>query len=592
MISRRAYVWSVLALATVLFFGINIFVDNYFTDARIDLTQNGQYTLAPGTRAIIAKLPEPVTLRFFYSKKLGQRYADTAAYAQRVRDLLSEYAALSHGKIILEDVDPEPYTPEEDEARAAGIRPVATDSGDSVYFGLEGANSVDDKETISYFDPDRAPQLEYDITSLLYGLSHPEKPKLAIITALPLADGGQNGRPLTIYSELEQLYTVTMLPADFPAIPAGTDVLMIAHPQNLGATQLKAIEHFALQKGRILVFVDPASEIVRQQRNSSIPPASDLVPLLRGWGVSYTESNIVLDRGTAQRITTSDPTQPPMAYPLWLHLTTDNLSRTDPITADLHAMNLASVGSLAPIKGASTRFEPLIVSSDQASPVPTNRVMDIDDPMQMMQEVKPTGKRYTIAARIVGKSAFPGVEKGQVNIIVVADTDIFDDRFWVRDSGSGPEPFADNAGFILNAMENLSGSDDLISLRARGTAERPFTVVQKMQAEAELKFRETLQSLQARLTADEQEMAQLQQGGGGDQTTLTPAQQAEIARVREEIAGTRSALRDMQHNLRADIDRLGDFLAFLNIAAVPFLVAGFAIVLSIIRRRRAARRTA
>lgn len=590
MTSRRAYVWSVLALATVLFFGINIFVDNYFTDARIDLTQNGQYTLAPGTRAIIAKLPEPVTLRFFYSRKLAQQYAGIATYARQVRDLLSEYAAIGHGKIILEDVDPEPYTPEEDEARAAGIRATTTDSGDSIYFGLEGTNSVDDKQAISYFDPARAPQLEYDVTSLLYGLSHPEKPKLAIVTSLPLDSGGQNGRPLVIYSELQQLYAVTELPPDFPAIPAGTDILMIVHPQNLGATQLKAIEHFALNRGRILVFVDPASEILRQQQNPGAPPSSNLVPLLRGWGVDYTESQIVLDRGTAQRITTGEG-QPSIAYPLWLHLTADNLSRTDPITADLHAMNLASVGSLSPVKGATTRFEPLIVSSAQASLLATNRAMSINDPAQMMEEVQPDGKHYTIAARIVGKSAFPGVEKGQVNIIVVADTDIFDDRFWVRDEGNGPEPFADNAGFILNAMENLSGSDDLISLRARGTADRPFIVVQKMQADAELKFRETLQSLQARLTAGEQEMAQLQQGGG-NQTTLTPPQQAEIARVREEIAGTRGALREVQHNLRADIDRLGGFLAFLNIAAVPILVAGFAIVLSIIRRRRAARGTA
>jgi ABC-type uncharacterized transport system involved in gliding motility auxiliary subunit len=182
---------------------------------------------------------------------------------------------------------------------------------------------------------------------------------------------------------------------------------------------------------------------------------------------------------------------------------------------------------------------------------------------------------------------FPGVGTGNINIIVVADTDIFDDRFWLRSDGPASEPFADNEGFVLNAVENLSGSDDLISLRMRGNTDHPFTVVRTMQAAAELKFRETLDSLQARLTTSQQEIAQLQQGGGGTATALSPQQTAEIERVRREIAGTRGQLRDVQHNLRADIDRLGTVLAFINILLMPLLVAGFAIVFGLIRRRRA-----
>jgi ABC-type uncharacterized transport system involved in gliding motility auxiliary subunit len=169
----------------------------------------------------------------------------------------------------------------------------------------------------------------------------------------------------------------------------------------------------------------------------------------------------------------------------------------------------------------------------------------------------------------------------------MADTDIFDDRFWLRSDGPVTQPFADNEGFVLNAVENLSGSDDLISLRMRGNTEHPFTVVRAMQAAAELKFRETLASLQARLTAAQQEIAQLQQGGGGNATALSPQQTAEIERVRREIAGTRAQLRDVQHNLRADIDRLGTLLAFINILLMPLVVAGFAIVFGLIRRRRA-----
>src|ERR1700722_10115906 len=234
MITRRTYVWSALALAALLFFGLNIFVDNFFTDTRLDLTQTGQYTISAGTRAIIAKLPEPVTLRFYFSKKNSAEFPATAAYAKRVRDLLGEYATLSNGKIILEDVDPEPFTPEEDEAGASGIRPVQTEEGGTpIYFGLEGDNSLDDKEAIPYFAVEREPYLEYDLTSMLYELSHPEKPKLAVITSLPFAAAPGTGQPMTIYAQLQHDYNVTLLAPNAKEIPPGTSLMLIAHPENV-----------------------------------------------------------------------------------------------------------------------------------------------------------------------------------------------------------------------------------------------------------------------------------------------------------------------------------------------------------------------
>jgi ABC-type uncharacterized transport system involved in gliding motility auxiliary subunit len=588
MISRRTYFWSALALATLLFFGLNIFVDNFFTDTRLDLTQTGQYTLAAGTRAIIAKLPEPVTLRFYFSKKNSANYPATAAYAKRVRDLLGEYASLSHGKIILEDIDPEPFTPEEDEAGASGIKPAQTQNGEAIYFGLEGVNSLDDKEALPYFALEREPYLEYDLTSMLYQLSHPEKPKLAVLTSLPFANAPATpGQPMAIYAQLQRDYAVTMLSPDATGIPAGTNVMLIAHPENVNISLLRQIEIWALHGGKIVLFVDPMSELARQLNSPDVPPSSDFVPLLKGWGVQYSPQDVVLDRQLAQRIRGPSPAQPSIAYPLWLHLTPDNFAQRDPVTASLQGLNLASVGSLTPIKGATTKFEPLLTSSNQASLFGRDMVMAMADPGAMMGVVTPTGKPFTLAARITGRAVFPGVGQGNVNIIVVADTDLFDDRFWLRSEGPASEPFADNEGLVLNAVENLSGSDDLISLRMRGNTEHPFTVVRAMQTEAELKFRETLESLQARLAASEQEIAQLQQGGSGTATALSPQQTAEIERIRREIGGTRAQLRDVQHNLRGDIDRLGTILAFINILLMPLLVAGFAIVFGLIRRRRA-----
>ncbi len=590
----RAYFWSALALAVLVFLAVNLFAGNFFIDTRLDLTQSRQYTLSAGTRAIIAKLQEPVTLRFYFSRKNSANYPVTTAYAKRVRDLLGLYAALSHGRIVLEDVDPEPFTPEEDRAVEAGMKSAPVTAGGAVYFGLEGINSLDDRTAIPYFAADREPYLEYDLTALLYQLSHPGKPKIALLSQLPMTNApGSGGQPLGLYAELSHSYDVVTLKEDFSAIPPDTSLLLIAHPQQIQVAQLRMIEMYVLKGGRALIFVDPLSELVQREQQPSAPPSSDLVALLKGWGVDYAPTQVVLDRGSAQRIRNpADPQREAVPYPLWLHLTGTNFAKADPVTASLNGLNLASAGSLAPTKDATTHFEPLLFSSTDASLYPRNQTLTMTDPGTLEAAVRPTGKPITLAARITGRAVFPGVAEGNINIIVVADTDIWDDRFWLDqgDPGNGSAggtPFADNEGFVLNAVESLTGSDDLISLRARGNVDRPFTVVRQMQAEAEARFRETLDSLRAKLSSSQSELAQLQQGG--QQSALTPAQNASVARVQREIAGTRAQLRDVQRRLNADIDRLGTVLAFANILLVPLLVAGFAIVFGLIRRRRAKR---
>ncbi|HEY4273846.1 MAG TPA: GldG family protein, partial [Rhizomicrobium sp.] len=264
MISRRTYALSALALAAILFVSINIFANNFFTGARLDLTQNGQFTLNPGTRNILDKLQEPVTLKFYYSRTVGARYAATAAYAKRVRDLLGEYVALSHGKLILQDIDPEPFTPEEDQASAAGLSPAPTDRGDIVYFGLSGSNSIDGHQTISYFASAREAYLEYDLSSLIYHLSTPKKPVIGLITALPMMGSQQNPQPLAAYAALAQEYDVSQLPPDFTAIPSGIDLLVIAHPDRMSPPQLLAVDNYVLGGHRALIFLDPLSELAQQ----------------------------------------------------------------------------------------------------------------------------------------------------------------------------------------------------------------------------------------------------------------------------------------------------------------------------------------
>ncbi len=627
---RRLYAITAIALAAIIFVALNIAADSTLTTERLDLTETAVYTLAPGTKHIIAGLKEPIRLKFFYSKAVASGYPQINAYAERVRDLLEEYAARSDGKILLEEVDPEPFTPAEDEAGAEGLSGAPTETGDRVYFGLVGTNTINGKEAIPFFSEDREAYLEYDITSLVYRLSTPKKPVLGIISSLPL-DTGAGGvqaalqgqaRPFMIYEELVRTYETKMLDPNFSSIPPDVDVLMIVDPGPMVPAQLYAIDQFVLKGGRALVFVDPLSEIAAAGQSvmaeSAAAASSDLPALFRAWGISYDPTKVVADRALAQAVRISaDPRNPVVQYPVWLKLGPQNFAGKDQITASLQLLNLASVGALAPMKKTSTAFTPLIWSSNEAALLDAQAVRTDPTPQDLIGEVEPTGRNYVVAARVSGpaETAFPAgpplspaeaaktpreikTSLGPINVVVMADTDVFEDRFWVRAENLYGKrlaaPFADNAAFVLNAVENLTGSNDLISLRTRATNNRPFVVVQKLQAAAQAQFQQQADMLKQQLSDTENRLHALEQGGSTNGeaatgTTLTPEQKTEIDRFKRELVQTRTALRDVQHNLRKDIDTLGAILAFVNIALMPLLVAAVAIVLAVLRRRRRAR---
>ena len=630
-VSRRLYAIAAVLLAAVIFVALNIAVDASLTTARVDLTQNGQYTLADGTKNIVGNLQEPIVLKFYYSKKAAADYAQITAYAGRVRDLLNEYAALGHGKIVVEEIDPEPFTAAEDQATANGLSGAPTQSGDLVYFGLVGTNTIDGKETIQFFSQDREPFLEYDLTSLVYRLSTPKKPKIGIISSLPLQFGPGGiqaamqgrARPFIIYQQLTQSFQTQMLQPTATSVPNDVDVLLLIHPPTLSDLQLYAIDQFVLRGGRAMVLVDPNSELAgasqSQFQPGGGPTSSDLPKLFPAWGVAYNSTKVLADRDLAQPVQMStDPRNPIQPYPIWLHVTADQFNHNDQVTANIQSLNLASAGALAPVRDATTTFTPLVSSSIHASLLDAAVIRFRPDPSQLMAQILPSGRPFTIAARISGpaKTAFPKgppvtaqtkvakqppqlkASKGPINVVVLADSDIFDDKFWVHVQNlfgkQMAAPFADNSAFILNTVENLTGSTDLISLRTRATSDRPFTVVKQLQADAQAKFQREAENLQQHLAETQDKLRTLQQGAGkpgqsNNTMGQSAEQQREIEQFRREMSETRTKIRGVQHNLRASVDALGSLLAFVNIALVPLLVAAFAIVLAAVRRRRRAR---
>src|SRR5918998_2644986 len=242
---RKRLAASALGVTAVagLAVGVNMLADRVMPRARIDLTSQDLYTLAGGTEQVLAGLKDPITLRLFYSRKLGAAVPSYGAHADRVRELLTEYVSRSGGKLRLEVLDPEPFSETEDRALAYGLQGVPVDqSGEQVYFGLAATNLVDDERTVPFFQPDRERFLEYDLTRLIWELSTPRRPVVGVMSSLPLNGDpralmmrvpGGGGQPYAVMQQLRQFATVRDVPLDSQAIEPEVQVLVLAHAQGL-----------------------------------------------------------------------------------------------------------------------------------------------------------------------------------------------------------------------------------------------------------------------------------------------------------------------------------------------------------------------
>jgi ABC-type uncharacterized transport system involved in gliding motility auxiliary subunit len=620
------YLLALIAIAIVLI-ASNIVVGRYGA-VRLDLTSEHLYTLAKGTRQTLAKIEEPITLRLYYSTRLGQSVPAYGVYAQRVRELLDQYVAAAKGKLRLEVYDPQPFSDAEDRAVAFGLQPVpANDQGEAVYFGLAGTNSTDDQQVIPFLNPEHERFLEYDLTRLVHSLAFPKRTVVGLMSSLPLLVDptapmqGKPGEPLAIISQLKQVEDVENLSPDIDAIPKNVDVLMLVHPQHLSDATLFAIDQFVLKGGKLLVFVDPYSEMQAalppahgHDAAATDPPASDLDPLFKAWGVTMLPGVVAGDRQDARSVAVPVQGKPPQTldFVAWLDLPKANLSRDDPITADLTQIAMATAGILEPINGAKTHFEPLIVTSTDAEKIPVDQVKGLPDVAALLAHFRPEQRVFVLAAHITGDvaTAFPDgkpIEDGKpaaadapaplkqsaqpANIVVVADTDMLDDRFWSRNQDfygrRVVEPIANNGDFLNNAIEVLAGGDDLVGLRSRGTVARPFEVVEQIQREANDRYAAEQRGLEDKLKQTEAKLHSLTAGdNAGNAATVTADQTKEIDKFRADMLATRQQLRGVQGALRQNIERLKIILEFFDIALMPIVVVAAAIVIAALRRRR------
>ena len=626
-----------LLLAAVLYVAVNILSNVSAPEIRLDVTEDGLFTLSDGTLATLARIDEPIELHFFLSGRLGREVPLYASYGLRVRELLAEIAAASGGKVILREHDPKPFSRGEELAVSFGVQGVPVDSGGELsYFGLAGTNSVDDTETVPFFQPEREMLLEYDIARMIHALSDPEPTVVGVMGSLPVmgdmyaqAQGGVLV-PWAIARHLKTGFDTIHLPESIDDLPASIDVMMVVHPRAMSDRAIYELEQFLFRGGRALIFVDP-----RAESDTSVGPEAassstgGLGPLIETWGIEVPDRQLVGDRSMALTINAGTAARPvPAEYLAWLGASAEHLAQDDPVTARLPALNLASAGFIRRDESSPLALEPLITSSRDSGPIDVDAVRGLrPDVLGLLDRFRPDGDAHVLAARLTGEvaTAFPDgppprtVAKSAaelaadpdpphlmrsrrpINVILVADADLLADRFWLRKQQffgrDIEEAIAGNADFVVNALGNLAGSDALLKLRSRGVSQRPFERIRALERDAASRLRDKERELQDKLRETREKIGGLEgvrtteDASTGERrvvVSLTDGQRAEVEALRGQMLSIRRQLHAVRRSLRENVESLEAWLQFANIGLVPIVLSGVAILVGLVRvaRRR------
>jgi len=582
-----------------------------YANIRWDTTEERIYSLSQGTRNILSNMTVPVHVQFFYSRSNRNLPTGIKVYARRVREFLSEYQHASRGRVTVEMHDPKADSDEEEWAQKYGMRPMQLSSGDKIYCGLVFV-AEDQEERIELLDPSREELLEYDITRIIHRLQIHKKKVVGIISTLPVFGFSENravpGRPWFFITEMRKSYEVQQIDLSSDGIDTELDLLLIIHPKDLNPKLQYAIDQYILNGGNALVFVDPfcVSDPSFGQQQFMPPPNSSLEKLFSTWGIVMDPKKALADLDQPTRIRTRNN----MAEnsPVWISAREKAFNKSDVTLSRLESMLFPVAGSIEKREDSPYELEPMVQSGKNAALIDSFKVSF--GSAAIRRDFVPAGERFNIVARVSGqfKTAFPAgppnkkeedstsqgkkerahlnMAKEKTTLIIVADADMLADRFYVQRSRvlgfSISKVFNDNLNFISNVVEILTGSDDLIGLRSRGKFERPFTAVMELERRAQERWLAKEKELVNRVEATNRKLRELQQQKDSSQKLiLSPEQETEIAKFKEEKRRINRELKQVRKNLRADIESLGHTLKAINIFLMPVCVSiggmGFAI---------------
>ncbi len=582
---------------------------------RCDMTAERLYTLSGGSKAVLGQLTEDVTLKYYVSTSSAEMPMSLKTYSTQVGNLLKEYERAGGGRLVVETYDPKPDSDAEEWAQRYGIEPQTINPfGQGIYFGVV-AVCGDREETLGVLSPRTESTLEYDLTRLVTRVAWPERPVIGLMTSLPDVLGGQPNpmmmqmgqRPpqgWAAFTELGKDYDVRAIGVDAEKIDDDVKTLVVLHPKNLSDKALYAIDQFVLRGGKLVACVDPLSikdmQSSQGQQMMGGPSAgsSTLGKLFDAWGVKFDDGKIACDLEAATKL--NDGRGGVDSNPAFLSLGADNMDKGDLIVADLTNVMFPFAGALSfEKKEMDLVFEPVVRTSKDNSCTTDRMAMQYGG----MKDMIPDGSEKVLAARISGtfKTAFPkgpdgtndvskALSEGKSSVIVFADSDFLADDFCVRmmrtPFGSIPQLINENLNLFSNTMEQFAGREELIGVRSRGASDRPFKVVNELEAEATKKWQAKEAEFQQELQQTQQRLAALQkEKKGGERFVLSKEQEEEIFKLRRAQADTKKQLKNVRKELTAGIDSLGLRLKVGNIILVPVFVVLFGLLRGFIRRK-------
>ena len=575
---------------------------------RADFTAERLYTLSSGSREVLGKLDKDVTLKYYVSSSAAEMPMALKTYATQVENLLDEYARAAGGSLVVEKYDPKPDSDAEEWAQRYGVEPQQPNPfGASVYFGLV-AVCGDREETLGTLSPRTESTLEYDITRLVTRVAWPERPVIGLLTSLEGVMGvkpnpmmmmmrRQQPQGWAAFTELAKDYEVREIASDAEAIDADVKALVVLHAKGLSDKTLYAIDQFVCRGGSLIACVDPMSvkDLQSAQQNQMAmmqqggPEPSTLGKLFDAWGVTFDTAKVTCDLDAATKLNNGQGGV--SNEPAVLSLGQANMDKTDILVSRLTQVMFAFAGAFEfdAAKGAGLTFTPVITTSAEHSAA--TELMGGSS-----REARPDGKARTVAARLDGvfKTAFPkgpdgtndvsnAVAEGKGSVMLFADSDFLADDCCVRllrtPFGAMAQPLNDNLALFSNVIEQFAGRKELIGVRTRGASERPFDVVDRLEADAMAKWQQKEADLQDKLREAQQRINALQQQkSGNERMILSKEQQEEIVKFRKAQADTRRELKNVRKELTAGIDALGMRLKCVNIGLIPLLVILFGIV--------------
>ena len=600
---------------------------------RIDLTEGALYTLSEGTRGVIAKLESPVKIRFYFSQSDANVPLVLKAFGRRVEDLLGEFRQVSGGKIVVEKLDPQPDSDAEDSAALDGVEAQVTGAGERFYLGVS-VSRLDQKFALPALTLDRERLLEYDLTRAIGRTTTAKKPVVGVMTPLPAFGRGGNPmmgmpaqEPWVFTSELRRDYDVKRIDPNAEQIEDDIGVLLVIHPRGISEQAQYAIDQFVMRGGRLVALLDPYAyfDQIPGMGRAEGGTASSLDRLLKAWGVGFDATKVVTDMKFLSGAG-------PRALPTLLSLSGSALNSEDVTTSRLGFVLMPFSGAFSGTPPEGIRQTVLIKSSTYSALSDASASMTQGD--AAVKDFAPSGKEHPLAIRLTGKfkTAFPegrpvgpektgdkgdkkadkagagkaapaaavaaspahmhlSASKDENAVVLVGDTDFLNDAAAVSIQEVFGQriviPQNGNLAFAQALVEQVAGDPNLISLRTRATASRPFTVIREMEARAQQRYLGKIKELEGSLAQAQEKLGALQkQKTPGQAAILSAAQQAELESFRGKAATIRRELKEVRRELRADSEALEFWTKVANIAAMPILIVLAGLVLGYMRRRK------